>query len=139
MQLKMMHLVYLGKIQNFMLSSIKFDRGNTSENSEGAINWDHDCSLVWNLPQVPTNAAIPNKLLDLATTGKKYIDFTVKERGISSTTSKTKAARSAFIREAISNREILQKIEELVTDSWLTFIRCVCAQTMEMLCTIVKW
>ena len=96
-----------------------FDRGNTCENSEGAINWDHDCSLVL----VPTNAATPNKLFDLATAGKKYIDFTIKEKGSSSTTSKTKATGSSFTSEAISNGGLPQKIEEVITDSWPTSTR----------------
>ena len=41
---------------------------------------------------------------------KKYFDFTVTERGSSSTTSKTKAIDSSFIRETISNRELSQEI-----------------------------
>ena len=59
---------------------------------------------------VPTNTATPNRFSKAATTDKKYIDFTVTERGSSSTTSKTKAIDSSFIRETISNRELPQEI-----------------------------
>ena len=59
---------------------------------------------------VPTNAATPNRFSKSATTDKKYIDFTVTKGGSSSTTSKTKAIGSSFIRETISNRELPQGI-----------------------------
>ena len=45
--------------------------GATLENPEGAINWDHDCSLVGSPVLVPTDAATPKRLFDSATTGKK--------------------------------------------------------------------
>ena len=68
------------------------------ENSEGPINWDHDYSLVGNPVLVPTNAATPTRLCDSATTDKENTDFTIKERGSSSTTSKTKDTGSSFTR-----------------------------------------
>ena len=80
---------------------------------------------------VPTNAATPNRLSDLAITGKKCIDFTVKERGSSSTTSKTKATRGSFIREAINNRELPQEIEEVIADSWQTSKRSRCESVLK--------
>ena len=72
---------------------------------------------------VPTNAANPNRLSDSASTDKEYIDFTIKERGRSSTVSETKTTGGSFIREAISNRELPQEIEEVITDSWRTSTR----------------
>ena len=84
---------------------------------------DHDYTLVRNPVPVPTNAATPTRLSDSATTDKENIDFTIKEWGSSSTTSKTKASVSSFIRETISNRELLQETEEVITDSCRTFTR----------------
>ena len=74
---------------------------------------------------VPTNAATPNRLSDSATKDKEYIEFTIKEKGSSSTTYTTKAAGGSFIREAISNRELSQEIEEFNTDSWRTSTRSI--------------
>ena len=82
MQLQIMHLVYLGKIKKKLGNSVL----------------------------VPTNAATPTRLYASATTDKEDIDFSIKERGSSSTTSKTKATGSSLIREAISNRELPQEI-----------------------------
>ena len=79
--------------------------------------------MVGNPILVPTNAANPNRLSDSASTNKELIDFTMKERGSLSTTSKTKTTGGSFIREAISNRELPQEIEEVITDSWRTSTR----------------
>ena len=82
-------------------------RGNTCENSEGPINWDHDHSLVKNLVLVPTNAVAPYKNFCFSYQIKQNIDFTIKEKRSSSITSKTKATGSSFIREAkTSERDI---------------------------------
>ena len=72
---------------------------------------------------VPTNAATPTRLPNSATTDKEYTDFTIKERKSSTTTSKTKATDGSFTRKAISNRELPQEIEEVITDSWQTSSR----------------
>ena len=69
------------------------------------------------------NAATPIRLSNSATTNKEYIDFTIKESRSLSTTSKTKTTGGSFIREAISNRELPQEIEEVITDSWRTSTR----------------
>ena len=79
--------------------------------------------MVGNPILVPTNAANPNRLSDSASTDKEYIDFTIKERGRSSTVSETKTTGGSFIREAISNRELPQEIEEVIADSWRTSTR----------------
>ena len=60
-----------------------------------------------------------------ATTDKENIDFAIKEMGSSSTTSKTKANSSSFNSEAISNRELPQEIEEVITDTWRTSTRSI--------------
>ena len=90
-----------------------------------------------------TNAANPNQLYHSASTAKEYIDFNIKERGSSSTTSKTKTTGGSFIWEANSNRELPS------TRNWGSCCRLmanihkikmwVCAQTMEMLCNIAEW
>ena len=72
---------------------------------------------------VPTNTATPTRLFNSATTNKEYIDFTIKERGSLSITFKTKSTGGSFIREAISNKELEDVIEEVIADSWRTSIR----------------
>ena len=85
--------------------------------------WKEQLTGIMIVPWWGTQFWFPNRLSNSATKDKEYIALTIKESGSSFIMSKTKAAGSSFIREAIRNRELPQEMEEVITDSWQTSTR----------------
>ena len=70
----------------------------------------------------PTNAANPNRLSNSASTAKEYIDFTIKEKGSSSTTSKLKLLVVLLSGGQSAIEKFHKKLRKLL-DSWRTSTR----------------